>query len=376
MRAKRKKTKQTYHNVVHVAVGNMLSLQLHRILPQYLWPLCLQLALISTSVKGQKSADYLVGRKQTFYNPSQFSESQFLEYSNLSDRQHLREAVHNILIPRVVGTGNHSIVRQYIVDSLRDLDWHVELNSFHDTAPIVGKLHFHNIIATLNPKAERYLILACHYDSKHMPDVEFLGATDSAVPCAMLINLAKVLEQQLKAFKSTKLSLMLLFFDGEEAFEEWGPEDSIYGARHLAKHWEKEGKLDCIDMLVLLDLLGAPDPAFYSFFANTEPWYMRLVDLEKRLSEKSLLERYVSSGVAQRDHSRYFQSQSLRSGQVEDDHIPFLRRNVPVLHLIPMPFPSVWHTKDDNESVIDYATTNNLALIIRLFTLEYLLGAK
>lgn len=84
----------------------------------------------------------------------------------------------------------------------------------------------------------------------------------------------------------------------------------------------------------------------------------------------------MSSGVVKRDPSRYFQLQALRSGQVEDDHIPFLERNVPILHLIPMPFPSVWHTPDDNESVIDYATTNNLALIIRLFTLEYLLGGE
>jgi len=28
---------------------------------------------------------------------------------------------------------------------------------------------------------------------------------------------------------------MFIFFDGEEAFEEWGPNDSIYGAKHLAK---------------------------------------------------------------------------------------------------------------------------------------------
>ncbi|KAH8410814.1 hypothetical protein KR222_011215 [Zaprionus bogoriensis] len=315
-------------------------------------------------------------RDVTAHNPSQLSESQFLEFSNLSDKQHLREAIRNILIPRVVGTGNHSIVRQYIVQSLRDLDWHVELSSFHDRAPIVGDLHFHNIVATLNPQAERYLVLACHYDSKYMPDKEFVGATDSAVPCAMLLNLAKVLREQLRPLQSARVSLMLLFFDGEEAFEEWGPKDSIYGARHLAQRWEQENKLDRIDMLVLLDLLGAPDPAFYSFFARTELWYMRLFDLETRLSKRSLLERYVSSGVVSHDPMRYFQPQGIRSGQVEDDHIPFLQRDVPVLHLIPMPFPSVWHTEHDNEGVIDYATTNNLALIIRLFTLEYLLGDR
>lgn len=30
------------------------------------------------------------------------------------------------------------------------------------------------------------------------------------------------------------LSLQLIFFDGEEAFQSWSPSDSLYGARHLA----------------------------------------------------------------------------------------------------------------------------------------------
>lgn len=31
-------------------------------------------------------------------------------------------------------------------------------------------------------------------------------------------------------------------------------------------------------------------------------------------------------------------------GAIEDDHIPFVRKGVPVVHLIAAPFPSVWHT--------------------------------
>lgn len=34
------------------------------------------------------------------------------------------------------------------------------------------------------------------------------------------------------------LGLMLIFFDGEEAFQEWTSTDSIYGSRHLASKWE------------------------------------------------------------------------------------------------------------------------------------------
>jgi glutaminyl-peptide cyclotransferase len=36
-----------------------------------------------------------------------------------------------------------------------------------------------------------------------------------------------------------EVSLKFVFFDGEEAFQEWGPKDSIYGARHLAAKWEQ-----------------------------------------------------------------------------------------------------------------------------------------
>ncbi|XP_005190685.2 glutaminyl-peptide cyclotransferase isoform X1 [Musca domestica] len=309
------------------------------------------------------------------YHVEELSHSHFHEVAHLSNVKHLKHSVKEILIPRIVGTPGHEKVRIFIVQSLEDLKWSVKLHSFHETVPILGHLHFHNIVATLNPNAERYLVLACHYDSKYMEGTEFLGATDSAVPCAMMLNLAKVLEQQLEQFRNTELSLMFIFFDGEEAFKEWSAKDSIYGARHLARKWEKEGFLPKLDLLVLLDLLGMPDPKFYSFFSNTESWYSRLLNIEDRLADTGLMERYVSSGVSRpQDPNRYFQPNALRSSFIEDDHIPFLRRNVPVLHIIPVPFPTVWHTPDDNETIIDYSTTENLARIIRLFTLEYLMG--
>lgn len=31
-------------------------------------------------------------------------------------------------------------------------------------------------------------------------------------------------------------------------------------------------------------------------------------------------------------------------GGIDDDHRPFLQRGVPVFHVIPLPFPHVWHT--------------------------------
>lgn len=74
----------------------------------------------------------------------------------------------------------------------------VEYDVFVDQTPNFGRLTFSNIIAKLDPTASRFLVLSCHYDSKYFMEFEFLGATDSAVPCAMLMHLAKVLTPLIK----------------------------------------------------------------------------------------------------------------------------------------------------------------------------------
>lgn len=293
--------------------------------------------------------------------------------NNITD---LQETIDRISIPRVVGSDGHQTVREFIINYLRRLKWDVEVHSFHDKVPLFEELEFHNIIARLNPNAERYLILSCHYDSKHFPDIEFIGATDAAVSCAIILNLARVLNEELEKFRHTDVSLMFVFFDGEEAFKEWSSIDSIYGSRRLAQKWKQENFLDGIDILVLLDLIGAPDPQFYSYFPNTQNWYTRFIILEERLSEAGQI-RYGESSVFTDLHmNRYFQPNALRSNLIEDDHTPFLKLGVPILHIIPSPFPEVWHTADDNLDVIDYNATENIAYIIRLFTMEYLLGGQ
>ena len=77
------------------------------------------------------------------------------------------------------------------------MGFEVEEDSFTDQTPH-GIKPFRNIIATHNPKACKRLVLACHYDSKYDPSGRFLGATDSAVPCAMLIEMARNLLPYLK----------------------------------------------------------------------------------------------------------------------------------------------------------------------------------
>jgi len=90
---------------------------------------------------------------------------------------------------------------QYIVEEMKNNGWTVEQDEFIASTP-KGMYNMTNIVATLNPLADQYIVIACHYDSKLM-DFYFVGATDSAVPCAMMLYMAESLSQRLEVFKNT-----------------------------------------------------------------------------------------------------------------------------------------------------------------------------
>jgi hypothetical protein len=52
--------------------------------------------------------------------------------------------------------------------------------------------------------------------------------------------------------------------------------------------------------------------------------------------------------------------------------IPFLKRGVPCLHLIPVPFPDVWHKESDNPSNMDVEFITQFNTIFRIFMAELL----
>lgn len=79
---------------------------------------------------------------------------------------------------------------------------------------------------------------------------------------------------------------------------------------------------------MLLDLLGAPNPRFYSYFTATNLLFNHLVDIESRLGAAGALVQFAHNSANPKKISQgYFQKYSIRMG-IEDDHIPFLQRNV------------------------------------------------
>lgn len=294
-----------------------------------------------------------------------------------------------LLIPRVPGTANNTIVRKLIEDHMRKLDWAVELNSFTDLPPKAFSLkpvRFTNVIATIFPESPRKLVLAAHFDSLRIPD-GFIGATDSAGPVAVMLDLANTLTPILRMNINTAhpppISLQMIFFDGEEALVQWSGDDNTYGARHLAAKWKEESsisdadtihpakkRLEEIDLFVLLDLLGSSDPVpdIVSYFSDTAPVHSFAHKIEQRLASLNLMSSFnFNSGG-------YF-TQSPFNGIVSDDHLPFLTEHVNILHVIPNPFPRCWHNEKgipDDATCITPEVLDDFAKIFRVFVVEYL----
>lgn len=283
-----------------------------------------------------------------------------------------------VLVPRQIGSPGYIATQGHIVDTLSDLGYAISWDNFTASTPM-GDTKMSNIIATKNPGATKRLILAAHYESKILEGGDFVGATDAAVPVALMLDVAKGLAQKIDQQPNMEdITLQLVFFDGEEAYVEWSNTDSIYGARHLAEHWEhnpdqatvaalgggiKEHKpeLERVDLMVLLDLIGAPDNAFIALQEPTRDIFFELSNLEQRLKEKGYITRNYVNRVLPPP-----------GAYVEDDHVPFIQRNTPVLHLISVPFPHVWHKMEDNSAALDQTVIKDMSLIMRSFVASYL----
>lgn len=99
------------------------------------------------------------------------------------------------------------------------------------------------------PGEANLLTLAAHYDSRAIPD-GFIGATDSAASCAILMHVARSIDKYVTQMHvemqelgeggtvEMDMGVQILLLDGKEAFAQQTDTDSLYGSRY-----EKELKI-------------------------------------------------------------------------------------------------------------------------------------
>ena len=121
---------------------------------------------------------------------------------------------------------------------------------------------------------------------------------------------------------------------------------------------------------MLLDLLGAPDPRVPSYFEATHWAYEGMARAERRLRSLGLLR--TEAGRPFLPETGKAASRFARGGYVQDDHVPFMVRGVPILHIIPTPFPPVWHRIEDDGDHLDPAVLDDWAKIVTAFVAEWM----
>jgi hypothetical protein len=234
--------------------------------------------------------------------------------------QYTREVV--ALGPRYPGSPGHAKTEAYLRRQLKADN--LQEDTFTATTP-AGHLRMTNFIAKFPGSKDGIIVVAGHYETLYERK-DFVGANDAGSSTGLLLELA----HQLRGRKLDGYSVWLAWFDGEEAIRQWSESDSIYGSKHLAAKWQRDGTLKKIKAFLLLDMVGDADLNI-DRDANSTPW----------------LEDVIYKAAADLGHQGHFFARSL---PMEDDHMPFARVGVPVADLIDFnygPNNSYWHSPQD-----------------------------
>lgn len=222
---------------------------------------------------------------------------------------------------RPVGSPAHKKLEDFILAHLKGDQ--VETDVFTAQTP-AGPLLMRNIIAKFPGTKDGIILIGSHYDTLYGRP-HFVGANDGGATTGLLLELANHLRGKRQGY-----SVWLVWFDGEEAIRQWSATDSLYGSKHLAEKWQKDGTLKKIKGFLMTDMIGDSDLDIQRD-QNSTPWLEDLVyQAAKNLGYQS----------------HFFETETA----IEDDHLPFKRGGVAVADIIDIDYGymnSLHHTDQD-----------------------------
>ena len=220
---------------------------------------------------------------------------------------------------RYVGSPGHTAAENFIKDHFKPeiAKGNFVVDEFVARNTPAGPFTMRNLIVkfpSANPaKRDGIIVLASHYETNFpLKDINFVGANDGACTTALLITLG----QYYREHPPTGYSVWLLFDDGEEAIGKDGMigSDQLYGVRHIAAKWSGDGTLAHVKAFIVADMDGWKQMNL-DRETNSTPW---LLDILAKAGKDT-------------GHSSYLFKHTLA---IEDDHLPFKERGVPVLDVI------------------------------------------
>jgi glutaminyl-peptide cyclotransferase len=226
--------------------------------------------------------------------------------------------------------------RAYIVEILKSFGWTVTEQAFADNTPR-GAVQFVNVIARFggDKDANDLFLLCSHYDTKTFDTIRFVGANDGGSSTGLLLEMARVLALQPQLAAKTEL----VFFDGEEAYENFTESDGLYGSRYFARQLVQDGTAKHFRGGILFDMVGKRGLQ---------------ITLPPDSPAQIVRDIFAASDTLKlRSYFTYFDQ------DITDDHTPLNAIGIPVVDLIDFHFPA-WHTAEDT---IDKLSPQSLQIV-------------
>ena len=218
--------------------------------------------------------------------------------------------------PRPPGSDAIEQSRIYIEKQLHLFGWRLERQEFTDDTPR-GKV-----------------LLCSHYDTKVFDNIQFVGANDGGSNTGLLIELARVLALHPKLAEKIEL----VFFDGEEAYENYTSTDGFFGSRYFARNLDAN-QAKQFQGGMLFDMVG----------------------------DQSLKITLPPDSPPQMTHDIFASAEALQSRwhftyadfAVTDDHTQLNAIGIRTIDLIDFDYPP-WHTADDT---LDKLSAESLRIV-------------
>ncbi len=265
--------------------------------------------------------------------------------------------------PRVPGTPAHKKCAAWLVSAFKRHGLTVIEQNFKAVA-YFGTLDAVNIIAQYKPELSNRIIIASHWDSRHIADKDtkdrnnpILGADDGASGVGVLLELARMLQDS-----GVNVGVDLICFDAEDLGKE--TETSVVqtaapnteatwclGSQYWAANLHKPGYR--AQFGILLDMVGAKGAHFpyegYST-ANASGQQAAIWAVAKELGFEDMFPKRAG-------------------GYITDDHFFVMKgTGIPMVDIINIPnekgFGAHHHTHADNMDIIDKATLKAVGQIV------------
>lgn len=259
--------------------------------------------------------------------------------------------------PRVLNSEGHALTKQWLVQQFKNLGVKVIEQDFTAEVYTGEKFEATNIIAQINPEVSDRVVLAAHWDTRHIADSPLsterqsepiLGADDAGSGVAVLLEITRLLQET-----PIGMGVDIVLFDAEDYGESGGEQDSYaLGSQYWSSNIHTRYKPR---FGILLDMVGAKGAQFkvegYSYYYARE-WVEKIWTLAKKMGK-----------------SNYFVFED--GGGVTDDHFYVNTvAGIPMVDIINLAgsdksaFGAHWHTHNDDMDIIDKNTLRAVGQVV------------